>query len=219
MKNSAYLLICCLFLFSCNSNEFRSIDIADPCAWNIHGKATCNNEELVLVDSEARVVTTSAYKNFILELEVKTDENAIGAILFHTDGFGSHTDGYEVLLNNNKESDEWRKTGSLSTVLNIEKCVAENNAWTPIRIEVADKNIRIYVNELSVVDYTEPQQPYRTKENAKRVLNDGVFMFCNYSNSPIAFRDIKVKTLPNNLHNRSNAPDEQNDDIIKLSTI
>ena len=220
MKRSVYLYsICCLILFSCNSNHFKTIRLNDTSAWNKKGNVICGEDELILSDRNSTAVTTSAYKNFILELEVKTEEGAIGAIHFHADGFGTNTDGYEVLINNNSEPDEWRKTGSLSTIRNFGKCVAWNNEWTPIRIEVVDKNIKVYVKDLFIVDYTEPSYPYRTEENKKRILDYGIFMLCNYSDSPIAFRNMKVKPLDKDLFNRVNAQDEQNDDIIRLSQI
>ncbi|GHT15803.1 hypothetical protein AGMMS4956_16590 [Bacteroidia bacterium] len=218
MKNLTYFAFLALLAVCCGkTGGFKTIATDDKSAWNIAGEAAISPQTLVLKGNEARAATTSLYKNFVLEFECKTSQGAIGALQFHSDGIKDNPKGYEILINNNAEPTEWRKSGSLSAVRNFGKCLAYNDTWVPFRIEVADKNIKAYIDGAFVVDYTEPAQPYRLPAYARRVLSEGVLVFANYSAAPIEFRNIRVKTLSPNLTNNKGAQDEQNDDIIRLS--
>lgn len=220
MKNPFNFLLVVLLFVSCSGKDgFTPIKTNDSSAWNFTGQVTKTTEEITLTATGAKSITTSSFKDFALEFECKTSPGAIGSVQFHTDGFGTEIEGYEVLINNNEEPVEWRKTGSLSTVRNFGKCVAENDTWVPIRIEVNDINIRVFVNGLWIVDYYEPEKPYRLPEYKKRILSDGVFILENYSEAPISFRNIKVKLLDRTRVSTSLAMNEQNDEIIKLSQI
>jgi hypothetical protein len=211
-------LVACLFA-ACRGDGFKSIPTNSNSAWNLTGIVHTSPQELILADNTASAATVDTYKNFILIFECKTSDGAVGALHFHKDkkdSAGSIT-GYEVLLNNNADPTEWRKSGSLAAVRNFAKCMADNGEWTLFRIEVANKNIKVYVDGAFVVDYTEPQEPYRLPQYAGRKLADGVLALTNYSNAPIAFRNIRIKRLPDNLSDRHAAEDEQEDAIIRLS--
>jgi hypothetical protein len=218
MKNLIYLTFISLLLVSCEEKgDFKAIKTDNKSAWNFAGKVATSPESLVLTGNEARAVTSSSYKNFILEFECKTANGAIGALQFHSADKTDKVKGYEILINNNSEPKEWRKSGSLSAVRNLGKCLANNDKWIPFRIEVSGKNIKAYVDSVFVVDYTEPEKPFRLPEYAQRVLSEGVLVFANYSAAPIEFRNIRVKTLSPDWVNNEGAQDEQNDDIIRLS--
>lgn len=207
MKNLFYFAIIALALTACGKKNQR----------NFTGKVETANGEFILSEKGAEVVSTSAYKNFILEFECKTGPGAIGALFFHTGPEAEASKGYEVLINNNSNPSEWRKSGSLSTVRNYAKCVAENDTWIPFKIIVADKNIKVYVDSFFIVDYTEPGEPFRLPEYAGRKLSEGLLRFSSYTNQAIALRKIRVQTLDNDIINRKDAQDEQNDNIIRLS--
>jgi hypothetical protein len=203
---------------SCGKKDgFKTLHPKNQSVWNFYGQAMNVSEELVLTAKDAQVSTIARYKNFILEFECKTTQGAIGAFQFHTNGNPDEKKGYEILINNNPEPDEWRKSGSLSTVRNFAKQLASNEEWVLFRIEVADKNIKVFTDSIFVVDYTEPENPYRLPEYAQRQLSEGVLAFVNYTDAPIAFRNIRVKTLDANLVNKEGEQDEQNDNIIRLS--
>ena len=215
MKNIIYLFLSILIFASC-SNKCKNIDTDEACAWNTRGKVEKSKDKIILTGKDARAITTSAYKDFILELECKTSEGAIGGISFHTDGLEQSIDGYEVLINNNEEPSEWRKTGSLSTIRNFGKCVAYNDTWVPVKIEVRGHQIKVFVDDILITDYTQPESPFRIPEYSKRILSSGVFVFSNYSDPSIEFRDIKVTPIYDVISDASAAIDEQNDDIIRL---
>ena len=102
------------------------------------------------------------YENFILTGQALTRENAEAALLFH------HTDGksgYEVAFRNGA-IDGTRKSGSLTSVRNLYRSLAEDGKWFDFEIAVRGHNIMIAINDTVVVCYTEPEHPYRTKEYA-----------------------------------------------------
>lgn len=221
MKKTVYLFLIFTFLISCNKIPgIKSFSTDDKTLWNTQGKVDLGEDEITLTGRDAKAITTASFENFVLEFECKTTHNAIGRVCFHSTGLGKCNSGYELLINNNSEPTEWRKTGSLTSIRNFGKCVAYNEEWTPIKLEVRANNIRVYVNGLWVVDYYEPESPYRTEENRKKVLSEGVFVFANIEDAPISYRNIKVEVLADDL--KANTPEvwkENSDPLFHLHQI
>ncbi|GHT41132.1 hypothetical protein AGMMS49965_10450 [Bacteroidia bacterium] len=199
MKKTVYLLGLC-GLFSCSGGSSNPF----------------SDDEITLANQAARAVSEHSYKNFSLELEVKTTPGAVGGIVFHSDGLVDSKVGYEVLVNNNAEPTEWRKTGSLSAVRNFGKCLAGNDRWVEVKIEVNDINIRVYVDSVWVVDYYQPEAPYRVPEYRDRLLSKGVFVLENHTDAPIYFRHIRVTELPESAVCVAAHLNETADDIIRF---
>jgi len=218
MKHALYLILLFGFFSSCAkvSDGFRDLKTGETTCWNLDGYVERTADEIVLKGIDSRAVTTTSYTNFELELECKTSPGALGGIFFHTDGFDGLKKGYEVFINNDERIGEWRKTGSLTAVRNFGKCVAYDDEWTPIKIAVSRKNIRVYINDLWIVDYTQPAQPFRLPDYSQRLLSSGVFVLVNYSDADIAFRNIRVKPVLSASTNIADAIDEQDDDLIRL---
>lgn len=221
MKRLLILICASAFLLSCNDKKGgdESNMIAEPSDWEFKNSAQIKDDMLVIADKQSASQYNKIYKNFELNLECKTTDGAIGGIWIHTDAAEgmSPSKGYEILINNNIERDDWRKSGSLSAVRNFGKRTAENNQWFPVKIIVAGKLIKVYINNVWVVEYAEPAQPYRTEEYSARLFSEGSFAFVNHRDAEISFRNIAVKVLPDDVE--SNSPtivDEQNDDIIRL---
>ena len=87
------------------------------------------------------------YENFILTGQALTGENAEAALLFH------HTDGksgYEVAFRNGA-IDGTRKSGSLTSVRNLYRSLAEDGKWFDFEIAVRGHNIMIAINDTVVV--------------------------------------------------------------------
>ena len=155
----------------------------------------------------------SRFKNFELLAKIKTEPDAVAALWFHS----GNTSGYQVLINNTPSSEERRKTGSLSCVRNIYKSMASDNHWFTLHVKVVEKHITIKVNDLLVVDYVEPDIPYRTEENNGMRLSQGTFAFTNYTDRCVKMNEIQLRPLPDNEQpERTDAIDEQNDEIIRL---
>lgn len=135
------------------------------------------------------------YRNFVFECEVKTEPGANGGIYFHTryQDEGWPAGGFEAQVNNSQK--DWKRTGSLYSVVNVVDAPAEDNEWFTYKIEVKGKHVRIECNDKVCVDYTEPQgaQP---SDGFDRVLGAGTFALQAHDpGSVVYWRNLKVKHL------------------------
>jgi len=216
MTKKIFLLFSTLFvLFSCTQTPFvKTLNPDDLSIWRATENVSVSAESFTLSGQSARMSALLTCKNFELEFECKTDSGAIGALFFHSDE--SMKKGYEVLINNNAEPCEWRKSGSLSAVRNFAKRMVANNVWATFKVTVVGKQIQVFVNDVLITDYTEPEQPYREPAYADRLLSIGCFVFFNYSDAGISFRNIRLCELPGNQQSASEGVDETACEIIRL---
>ena len=196
------------------ASSFKTVKPDDLSLWKPTENVSVSAESFTLMGKSAQLSSLFSCKNFELEFECKTDSGAIGGIFFHSDE--SMKTGYEVLLNNNEEPSEWRKSGSLSAVRNVAKRMASNDVWIPFKISAIGKQIQVFVNGVLITDYTEPEQPYRETAYASRLLSSGCLVFFNYSDAHISFRDIRLGFLPDNIQSDTEGIDETADEIIRL---
>jgi hypothetical protein len=147
--------------------------------------------------------TGRPFKNFELEAVVKTLPGANSGIYFHTEfqDEGWPSLGYEIQINNTHTGEgnyrETRKTGSLYAVRNVYYNMAGDEEWFTIRATVVENRVRVFVNGLPVVDYIQPDQPWRGDGFKGRLLGEGTFALQAHDpNSTVYFRSIKVKRLP-----------------------
>ena len=137
------------------------------------------------------------FKNFEFEAEVMTRAGSNSGIYFHTryqDG-GWPDRGYEVQVNNSHSDDI--RTGSLYDVVNVREIYVKDDVWYKEYIKVEGKHVIVKVNGTVVVDYTEPENAYRPKdEHPFRFISSGTFALQGHDpNSIVYFRSIKVKPL------------------------
>lgn len=142
------------------------------------------------------------FKNFEFEATVRCDGSANSGIYFHTDMSVSNAKnhlakGYEVQLNN--QAREAKKTGSLYAVVDLPKSPVDETQWFKIRIKVQGKHIVIFVNDKSVVDYTEPEGVERSADHKGRLIdpNGGAIALQGHDpTSTYYFKDIRIRNLP-----------------------
>ena len=171
------------------------------------------SNQIITITPEEKWQAEGNYQNFTLQGQAYTEKDAEAALLFHTDG----ESGYEVLFRNG-EIDGSRKTGSLSSIRNLYRSLAEDNEWFDFEISVRGKNIAIQINGTDVVCYTEPSQPYRIAEYSKRLLGQGDILLQG-KQGIVKFRNLQITPLDENACNENDtlpAIDEQNDAIIRL---
>ena len=171
------------------------------------------SNQIITITPEEKWQAEGNYQNFTLQGQAYTEKDAEAALLFHTDG----ESGYEVLFHNG-EIDGSRKTGSLSSIRNLYRSLAEDNEWFDFEISVRGKNIAIQINGTDVVCYTEPSQPYRIAEYSKRLLGQGDILLQG-KQGIVKFRNLQITPLDENACNENDtlpAIDEQNDAIIRL---
>lgn len=153
------------------------------------------------------------YENFVLTGQALTSDNAEAALLFHTDG----KSGYEVTFRNGP-IDGTRKSGSLASVRNLYRSLAEDGKWFDFEIAVRGHNISVAINDTTVICYTEPEHPYRTKEYAGRLLSRGSIALKGV-NGDVTFRNLQMTRLKQDAVNESDTMpriDEQNDAVIRF---
>ncbi len=137
------------------------------------------------------------FKNFEFKATVMTKPGANSGIYIHTkyqaDGWPSQ--GYEIQVNNSHE--DWKRTGSLYGIVDIRETYVKDNEWYTEYIKVAGKRIIVKINDIVVVDYTEPENPKRGDGEKNRVLGSGTFALQGHDPGSVVFyKDIMVKPLP-----------------------
>ena len=173
-------------------------------------------------------VHNADFKNFELSADVMTRPGANSGIYFHTafQPSGWPAAGFEVQVANTHEGangyKERKKTGSLYAVRNVYKQLVNDNEWFRMNILVRGKQVQIRLNDMLVVDYVEPDPPFRADLNFQRVINHGTFALQGHDpGSTTYFKNIRVRPLPDNLAPISNERPEVDEiyrDIIRLST-
>jgi 3-keto-disaccharide hydrolase len=164
------------------------------------------------------------FQSFELVAEVMATPGANSGIYFHTQyqEEGWPTKGYEVQINNTHRGDgeyrELKKTGSLYSVRNLYKSIVKDNEWFTLRIKVIGKTIEISVNDIMVVNYTEPEKPSRSKVKTDRRLTSGTFAIqCHDPDSKVYFKSIKVAPIPiNSISKNYNPIDDRYKQIQQL---
>lgn len=153
-------------------------------------------------------VNNHNFKNFELMAEVKTTPGSNSGIYFHTEyqETGWPAKGYECqVINSNPETKpgeyvEHKMTGSLYAIRNVWKAPARDNVWFNYRIVVQGKTIRTYINDELMINYTEPENPFRPEDKKGRLLSSGTFALQGHDpKSVVYYRNIRVKPLPDDL--------------------
>ena len=142
-------------------------------------------------------VNNHQFKNFEFKADVMTTPGSNSGIYFHTDyqQGGWPKKGYEAQVNNSHT--DWRRTGSLYGIQDVKEVYVKDNEWYTEYIKVEGKRIVIKINDKTVVDYTEPDNPERTEGNSLRKLSTGTFALQGHDpKSKVYYKNILVKVLP-----------------------
>jgi hypothetical protein len=96
-------------------------------------------------------------------------------IYFHTkyQESGWPDTGFEVQVNNSHT--DWKRTGSLYDVVNIEEVYVKDMEWFTEYIKVDGKHVIIKLNDKTVVDYTEPADYKPEPGQTNHFLSSGTF--------------------------------------------
>jgi len=155
----------------------------------VHG----NRSHLFYVGS----VHKADFRNFEFSADVMTRRGANSGIYFHTafQPTGFPAAGFEVQVANTYKGDS-KKTGSLYAVRNVPKQIVSDNEWFTMNILVRASQVQVRVDNMLVVDYFEPDPPYRADPNFQRVLNHGTFALQGHDpGSTTFFKNIRVRPL------------------------
>lgn len=163
------------------------------------------------------------FRNFELVAEVKTMSGANSGIFFHTQEQekGALLRGYEVQINNSymREGDfqELKKTGSLYGVRNVYYPTASDNEWFELKVRVVENQCQVWVNGVQVVEYIQPDSPYRTKNDRWKIFSAGrIALQCHDEQSKVFFKSIRICPLAKEEKRISPMPDEWDRKVTKL---
>ena len=172
----------------------------NPAAFRVEdGAIVCNGARGHLFYGDEGL---AEFKNFEFEGQVKTTPGSNSGIYFHTafqeEGWPSK--GYEAQVFNagpdEGPSGERKMTGSLYGIRNVWKTPAGNDAWFDYRIIVQGKTIRIWINDVMTVDYTELDEP----GTGDRRLSVGTFALQAHDpDSVVYYRNLRARKLPDDL--------------------
>lgn len=137
------------------------------------------------------------FKNFELKVRLMTLPGSNSGIYFHTEyqDNGWPLKGYEVQVNNSHT--DWRRTGSLYSIQDVKEVSVKDNEWYTEHIIVRGKNVTIKINDKTVVEYTEPDNVERSKDQAGRVISNGTFALQGHDpESQVIYKEVMVRPLP-----------------------
>ncbi len=214
MKTSVFSLlsIFVIILFSCQtetkSGEWQTIfdgetlngwktATENPGSFSVEdGTIKCSGER-------SHLFYEGDFKNFEFEAEVKTLEHSNSGIFIHTkyQEEGWPAIGYEIQVNNSYEGTgnykERKKTGSIYSIRNIYYPLANDNEWFKMRIKVVENYIEVFVNDVKVNEYVEPENPWRWEGGETLKLGTGTFALQAHDpKSTVFYKNIRLKALP-----------------------
>lgn len=186
--------------------------------WKSAGELSLNDGVLTLNGGDKMVFSGGKYTDFELLVSLRTSDGGKGEIKFHADE--NSNGGYSIAVDNDRDNDQWwTRTGSLLAVRNLAKSIVEDGQWFDLSIKVYGKEITVHVNDELLVEYVEPENPFRTAHHAGQVLSSGTFAI-ECSDGSIQFDRLEVMGLKvdKSVVDRqlAEAVDEQEDGIIRL---
>lgn len=151
----------------------------------------------------AHLFYEGSFKNFEFEAEVKTNEKSNSGIFIHTryQPEGWPQQGYEIQVNNSfrgsERHPERRKTGSIYNIRNVYYPLVNDNEWFTMRVRVVGNLIEVFVNDVKVNSYVEPENPWRPEGNDGLRLGEGTFALQAHDpGSTTWYRNIRARALP-----------------------
>jgi hypothetical protein len=202
-KRTSYLFILLLLISVACSTDKGAVELLEhPGRWQ-GDPFNFTHEGVMELDGEFKTVIYNpgwfeTFENFEFTAELLTLPGSCASLMFHTNRRDTDK-GYEVIIDNSKTGD-WDhllKTGSLSSVRNIYYNTVGDESWFTLKVKVQENHIYIAINDFPVVDYIEPEMPFRTSQNDLRRLGAGTFAFkTGYHNAGIRIRNMRVIKLP-----------------------
>lgn len=135
------------------------------------------------------------FKNFELKVEVKTAPKSNGGIYFHTayQAVGWPTNGFECQVN--VTHGDWKKTGSLYDVANLGNTPAKDDEWWTQHIIVQGNKVTVKINDVLVLEYTEPPGAQPGKAFARKLAAGTFGLQAHDPKSVVQYRNLRVKRL------------------------
>lgn len=170
----------------------KSID--NPDTFTIHDGAIVANgptDHLFYVGD----VHGGKFKDFELKVDVMTKPHSNGGVYFDTEYQEKSwpAKGFEVQVNNSHT--DWRRSGGLYAVQDVKEALPDDK-WFTEHIVVKGNNVKIYLNDKQVVDWTQPADWTPPKDMPGRKIGAGTFALQGHDpGSTVYYKNIRVKPL------------------------
>ena len=205
-KSVALIFITSILFFSCqtstNTGDWKIMFDGETLnGW----KKAAENPESVSVENgtikcsgeRSHLFYESDMKNFEFEAEIKAMEHSNSGVFIHTryqeEGWPAY--GYEIQVNNTYNPDR-RKTGSVYNIRNIYYPLAGDAQWFKMRIKVVENFVEVFINDVKVNEYTEPENPWRWDGGETCRLSHGtIALQAHDPNSTTFYRNLKIREL------------------------
>ena len=141
-------------------------------------------------------VENHEFTDFEFKATVMTKPKANSGLYFHTkfQESGWPSIGYEVQVNNSHT--DWKRTGSLYNILDVKETYVKDNEWYTEYIKVEGNRVIVKINDIVVVDYTEPENALRSDGESKRLISSGTFAIQAHDPGSVAYyKEIMVRPL------------------------
>jgi hypothetical protein len=135
------------------------------------------------------------FQNFELKVDVLTEPHSNGGIYFHTafQNLGWPTNGFECQVN--ITHGDWKKTGSLYDVANLGNTPAKDNEWWTQTITVLGNKVTVKINDVLVLEYTEPLGAKPGKNFTRKLANGTFALQAHDPKSVVHYKNLRVKRL------------------------
>ena len=226
------ILLATVNLMGCKSEQPSQewVALFDGETLNGWKKSAENPESITVEDGSIKCAGERAhlfyegnYKNFEFEADVKAGEKSNSGIFIHTSyqPEGWPQQGYEIQVNNSyrgsENNPERRKTGSIYNIRNIYYPLVNDNEWFRVRVKVLENRIEVFVNDVKVNEYIEPESPWRPQGSEAMRLRGGTFALQAHDpGSTVWFKNIRARALPRESPDYSSIDDEWDTLITKL---
>jgi len=167
--------------FSCQTKPKRAevilVDSPDIAKSWQQNDISVTGDGFLLINKSSAIGSKFQVRNFEFSAKLKTTAGAEGVLVFANSDKEGSGNGYPVIINNSDYSEgNQQKTGSLSGIRNNFVRTAVDGQWFNLALEVRGNNIKIAVDNKTVIDYTEPQNLLRSGDLAGRILKKGYIM-------------------------------------------
>jgi len=217
MKNFKLLLILLLGIivsFSCKRNTSEWTELfngKDLSGWDANENPESFKVENGMIVANGPIshlfytgdFKKGVFRNFEMKAMVMTEPSSNSGIIFHTQEqeYGPLLRGYEVQINNSYERpgdfQELKKTGSIYGIRNVYYNTVKDNEWFELYFKVVENRCEVYVNGTKVVDYIQPDDPYRPHNDKMKIFSAGrIALQCHDEESKVYFKSIQIKPLP-----------------------
>jgi len=177
------------------------------------GKKVINSSDFELHAGQSAVYTgkvnKGSFENFGFKARVTHSEGAKAFLRIHSDA--NLTKGYSILIG--KPSDDRRRSGSLASVRNLYK---PSPASFNLEVVVQGKRIVVMIDGRKVVDYLEPDVPYRTAANITQLLSAGGLIGFHAENGTLNVANAEITPLADDLPNypAGKEPIDERDNVL-----